>query len=207
MPERNVPGAHAVHPDAVAGVLDRRDLRELDDRRLRRAVRRGVRPRGEARDRRGEDDRPGPCARMTGTAARMPLTAPSTLTRNDRSQSSVDRLWMRPFGASTPALLTSTSSRPKRSTARSTTASTVGDLADVGRQGLDRAALLRQPVDGGVERRSLTSLSTTSVLGLARELARRARHRASRPRPVIATTRDARSFTRGTRRRHRARCR
>ena len=41
---------------------------------------------------------PDRCARMTGTAARMPLTAPRTLTRNARSQSSVARLWMRPFG-------------------------------------------------------------------------------------------------------------
>ena len=67
---------------------------------------------------------PDRCARITGTAARMPLTAPSTLTRNARSQSSVVRLWMRPFGESTPALLISTSSRPKRSTASATTAST-----------------------------------------------------------------------------------
>src|SRR4051812_48063815 len=52
------------------------------------------------------------CARMTGTAARMPLTAPRMLTRNARSQSSVLRLWMRPFGASTPALLMNTSRRP-----------------------------------------------------------------------------------------------
>ena len=49
--------AHAVDADPVARVLDRRDLRELDHRRLRRAVRRGVRPRGEPGDRRGEDDR------------------------------------------------------------------------------------------------------------------------------------------------------
>src|SRR3954471_14944142 len=34
------------------------------------------------------------CARMTGTAARMPFTAPRTLMRNARSQSSVERLWM-----------------------------------------------------------------------------------------------------------------
>src|SRR6478672_12938849 len=67
---------------------------------------------------------PEPCVRMTGTAARMPLTAPRTLTRKARSQSSVDRLWMRPFGESTPALLISASSRPKRSTERATTAST-----------------------------------------------------------------------------------
>ncbi len=106
------------------------------------------------------------CARMTGTAARMPLTAPSTLTRNARSQSSVVRLWMRPFGASTPALLISTSSRPKRSTAERDDGFDVGDLADVGGQRLDRAAMLRQAVarvassDG-----ALTSLSTTSVSG------------------------------------------
>ena len=62
--------------------------------------------------------------RITPTAARIPLTAPSTLTRNARSQSSVARLWMRPFGERTPALLTRTSRRPKRSTARATTAST-----------------------------------------------------------------------------------
>src|SRR5579859_3552429 len=35
-------------------------------------------------------------ARMTGTAARTPLTAPRTFTRNARSQSSVVRLWIRP---------------------------------------------------------------------------------------------------------------
>ena len=61
---------------------------------------------------------------MTATAARMPLTAPSRLTRKACSQSSVLRLWMRPFGESTPALLIRTSRRPKRSTARVTTDST-----------------------------------------------------------------------------------
>src|SRR5439155_9946469 len=45
------------------------------------------------------------CARMTGTAALMPWTAPSTFTRKACSQSSVVRLWMRPLGESTPALL------------------------------------------------------------------------------------------------------
>src|SRR3954462_13304982 len=32
------------------------------------------------------------CSRITGTAARIPLTAPSTLTRNARSQSAVVKL-------------------------------------------------------------------------------------------------------------------
>src|SRR5688500_16335026 len=44
-------------------------------------------------------------ARIEGTAARMPLTAPRTLTSNARCQSSVVRLWMRPLGERTPALL------------------------------------------------------------------------------------------------------
>ena len=57
---------------------------------------------------------PDRCGRMTATAARMPLTAPRTLIRKARSQSSVARLWMRPFGESTPALLISTSRRPTR---------------------------------------------------------------------------------------------
>ncbi len=60
--------------------------------------------------------------RITDTAAVMPLTAPITLTRKARSQSSTVRLWIRPLGESTPALLISTSSRPWSSTARSTIA-------------------------------------------------------------------------------------
>src|SRR5579864_8353915 len=59
-------------------------------------------------------------ARMTGTAARIPLTAPRTLTRKARSQSSVARLCTRPFGDSTPALLMRTSTRPNRAIARAT---------------------------------------------------------------------------------------
>ena len=105
------------------------------------------------------------CARMTGTAARMPLTAPITLTRNARSQSSVVRLWIRPFGASTPALLTSTSRRPKRSTARPTTASTsaisltsAGNVSTVPR-------CCGRPFTVASSEVALTSLSTTSVSG------------------------------------------
>ncbi len=54
------PGAHAVDPDAVAGVLDRRHLGELDDGGLGGAVGRGVGPGGEPGDRRGEHDRTRP---------------------------------------------------------------------------------------------------------------------------------------------------
>ena len=51
------PRAHAVDADPVACVLDRRDLGQLDDRRLGGAVGRGVRPRREAGDRRRQHDR------------------------------------------------------------------------------------------------------------------------------------------------------
>ena len=54
------PRAHAVDPDPVAGVLDRRHLGQLDHRRLGGAVGRGVRPRREPGDRRGEHDRARP---------------------------------------------------------------------------------------------------------------------------------------------------
>ena len=102
---------------------------------------------------------------MTGTAARMPFTAPRTLTRNARSQSSVARLWIRPLGESTPALLISTSSRPKRSTARATTASTwamsptSASTVSTPPPGSGRPATVASSED------SLTSLSTTSVSG------------------------------------------
>ena len=42
---------------------------------------------------------------MTGITARIPLTAPITLMLKARSQSLVSRLWIRPFGDKTPALL------------------------------------------------------------------------------------------------------
>ena len=90
---------------------------------------------------------------MTATAALMPLTAPMTLTRKARSQSSVLRLWMRPLGESTPALLMSTSTPPKRSTASATTASTCSNWLDVSEQRGDFAARLGKAGEGRVERR------------------------------------------------------
>ena len=105
--------------------------------------------------------------RMTPTAARMPLTAPRTLTRKARSQSSVARLWMRPLGESTPALEMRTSSRPKRSTVRATTASTWSKSltsasivsteprrhgAEAGRRGVERggAHVAQHEIGGGL---------------------------------------------------------
>ena len=51
------PRAHAVDADAVAGVLDRGDLGQLNHGRLGGAVGRRMRPRRQAGDRGGQDDR------------------------------------------------------------------------------------------------------------------------------------------------------
>ena len=129
------------------------------------------------------------CARMTGTAARMPLTAPSTLTRNARSQSSVVRLWMRPFGASTPALLISTSSRPKRSTAQRDDGFDVGDLAT------SAGNVSTPPRSSGKPFTVASSDGCADVaqhdvgVGFARELGRDSAAPSVPPAPVIATTR------------------
>ena len=48
--------AHAVDADAVTGVFDGRDLRQLNHRRLGGAIGSGVRPRGQTGDRCGQDD-------------------------------------------------------------------------------------------------------------------------------------------------------
>ena len=108
---------------------------------------------------------PDRCGRMTATAARMPLTAPSTLIRKARSQSSVARLWIRPLGESTPALLISTSRRPKRSTARATTASTwAKSLTSASIVSTDPSVAGR-PATVASSEGALTSLSTRSVSG------------------------------------------
>ncbi len=110
---------------------------------------------------------PDRCGRMTPTAALMPLTAPRTLTRNERSQSSVSRLWMRPFGASTPALLIRTSSRPNRSTASATTASTCGASLTSARMVSVGGAGSSRPASVAARDSSDTSLSTSAVSGSA----------------------------------------
>src|SRR4051812_24357108 len=131
---------------------------------------------------------PDRCSRMTGTAARMPLTAPRTLTRNARSQSAVSRLWMRPFGESTPALLIRTSSRPKRSTASLTTASTSLKSPTSATSVATSSRWSGSPATLASSDASLTSLSTTSVAGSPANWRDNAPPRAP-PAPVIATTR------------------
>ena len=133
---------------------------------------------------------PEPCGRITPTAARMPLTAPSTLMRKERSQSSLDKLWMRPFGASTPALLTRTSSRPKRSTASATTASTcAGSLTSASRVAAG-APVFSTAATVAANDCSATSLNTNDVPGSLPSRPATAAPRAP-PAPVMATTRPA----------------
>ncbi len=127
-------------------------------------------------------------ARITGTAALMALTAPITLMLSERCQSASVRLWMRPLGASTPALLMSTSRRPKRSTARATTASTCSrlDTSAVTVAGSVLAAGKASSV--AASDASLMSLSTTSVSGRATKWADSAEPRVP-PAPRMTTTR------------------
>ncbi len=113
-------------------------------------------------------------ARITGTAARMPLTGPRTLMRNARSQSSAARLWIRPFGESTPALLISTSRRPKRSTACLTTFSTCAKSLTSARTVATAPALAGSSLPASASASSLRSLSTRSVSGSAASVRDRA---------------------------------
>src|SRR3954452_1810551 len=131
---------------------------------------------------------PDRCVRITGTAARIPFTAPRTFTRNDRSQSSVARLWMRPLGASTPALLMSTSSRPNRSTARPTTASTSAPSPTAAGSAPTAPRSSGRPCTVASSAASLTSLRTTSVSGSPANRRESSAPRVA-PAPVIATTR------------------
>ena len=141
------------------------------------------------------------CARMTGTAARMPLTAPRTLTRNARSQSSVARLWMRPFGDEHAGVADQHVEPAEALDRQRDDGFDLGDLAHVGEHRLDRAA--SRPAG---RRRVASSDGVADVaqhdvgVGLAGELARqRGAERAAR-----AGDRDdpSRSLIRaGTRRR------
>ena len=95
---------------------------------------------------------PEPCGRMTPTAARMPFTAPRTLTRNERSQSSADRLWIRPFGGGRRRC------RPARRGDRSAQwrgppRPHVRGVTDVGQQRLQRTVGRGEAGDGRLERR------------------------------------------------------
>ena len=105
------------------------------------------------------------CWRITGTAARMAFTEPIRLMSITRCQSASVRLWIRPFGASTPALLMSTSSRPNRSTVRATTASTwATSVTSAMTVSIDVGASA-MPSIVACSDCSLTSLRTRSVSG------------------------------------------
>ena len=128
------------------------------------------------------------CVRMTAPRPVIPLTAPMTLTWKARSQSSVVRLWMRPFGESTPALLIKRIERPNASVARATTASTWAMSLTSASTRLDRAAGLGQPADSLVERRFADVAQHHVGVGRAGEWAASAPPKA--PAPVINDDRD-----------------
>ena len=95
--------------------------------------------------------------------------------RKARSQSSVARLWIRPFGDRTPALLIRTSRRPNRSTAKATAASTAA-------KSLTSASVVStDPALGGSAATVASSDGATDVaqqqigVGLAGELPRHRR--------------------------------
>src|SRR3954451_4804971 len=131
---------------------------------------------------------PDSCARMNGTAARIPLTAPSTFTRKARSQSSVVRLWIRPFGERTPAFEISTSRRPNRSVARATTASTASMSLTSAATVSTAPRSAGRPSTDAASASALTSLSTTSVSGSPANRLDNAAPSVP-PAPVITTTR------------------
>ena len=106
---------------------------------------------------------------------------------------------MRPFGERTPALLTRTSRRPKRSTARATTASTCGGIGDVRRQGLGRVGPLAHAVDRLRQRLRRDVAQDQRGAGLAAQPSRqRAAERA-------AGSGDGHDPARGAHRRHTSR--
>ena len=128
------------------------------------------------------------CGRMTPTAARMPLTAPRTLTRNARSHSSVARLWIRPLDESTPALLISTSRRPKRFIAKATTDSTWSKSLTSASAVSTPPAASGRPATVASSEGALRSLSTRSVWGSPARRCETAAPRAP-PAPLITITR------------------
>ena len=83
----------------------------------------------------------------------MPLTAPRTLTRKARSQSSVDRLWMRPFGREHAGVADQHVEPAEALDGPGDDGLDLGDVADVGQHRLDRAGAVGQAGDGRVERR------------------------------------------------------
>ena len=123
---------------------------------------------------------------MTATAARMPLTAPRTLMRNARSQSSVVRLWMRPFGdehagvadqhvEAAEALDRQRDDGLDLRRCRSTSASTVSTAPPPS----------GRPSTVASSDAALTSLSTRSVSGSPAKLRATARAPSAPPAPVI----------------------
>ena len=115
---------------------------------------------------------PDPCGRITPTAALMPLTAPRTLTRKARSQSSVAMLWMRPFGDSTPALLIEHVEPAEALDRRGDHSPDRIHVAHVGQHRARPRPRLGEPGNSGLERGSAHVAQHEVGVGLGRQLPR-----------------------------------
>ena len=166
------PRAHAVDAYPVAGVLDRRDLRELDHGRLRRAVRSGVRPRGETGDRRREDDRPGLLRAHDGHRGADAVDGAEHVDP-ERALPILGREVVDAAVRGEHAGVADQHVEPAEALhgARDD-GFDLGDLTHVGRHRLDCAARLRQAVHGRRERSRADVAQHDIRVGLARELAR-----------------------------------
>ncbi len=146
--------AHAVDADAVAGVFDGGDLGQLNHRRLGGAIGRGVRPGGQTGDRGGQDDG----ARVLrahdadgGTNAVRRHRG--RLTRKERSQSSVRRLWIRPLGERIARVADQDVEAAEALDRPRDHGLDLVVVADVRQHRLDRAARRGHAGDGRVQRR------------------------------------------------------
>ena len=143
----------------------------------------GVRPRGEAGDRGGEDDRPGLLRAHDGH--RGPDAVDGT--ENVDPEHALPILGRQVVDAAVRSEHTGVADQhvePAEALDRQADDGfDLRDLAHVGEQRLDRATMLRQAVDGGIERRCTDVAQHDIGVGFARELAATARRRAFRPLP------------------------
>ena len=129
------------------------------------------------------------CVRMTGTAARMPLTAPRTLMRKARSQSSVDEVVDAAVRREHAGVADQHVEPAEALDGPRDDGLDLGDVADVGQHRLDRAVDLGQAADGRVERRLADVAQHEVGVGLARRSGADRAAPSAPPAPLMTTTR------------------
>ena len=192
-------GGDRVDEHALAHALEREDVHEPDDAELRRGVVGLAEVAVRRRARGGDDDASvALLASITGQAAWVQYTVPMRCTARTASKSS-SVIFANVLSRRMPALLTSTSTVPKRSTARSTSDSRPVGVGDARVMGDGLAAgghdLRHDAVGGRVVAvlavdRPPTSLTTT-LAPRPRERQRVLRARAPLPAPVTSATRPS----------------